>query len=31
MHYVDQNGKYAHFKDDNEFAKKQWVKENGTK
>ena len=31
MHYVDQHGKYAHFKDDNEFAKKQWEIENETK
>jgi hypothetical protein len=31
MHYVDANGEYSHFKDDNEYAKKQWSIENGTK
>ena len=31
MHYVDAHGKYRHFKDDNEYAKKEWELENGTK
>jgi hypothetical protein len=31
MHYVDQHGEYAHFKDDNEFSKKQWELDNGIK
>tara|TARA_R110000787_G_scaffold68988_1_gene153942 strand:- start:440 stop:988 length:549 start_codon:yes stop_codon:yes gene_type:complete len=29
MHYVDSHGKYSHFKDDNEHAKKEWKKKNG--
>ena len=28
MHYVDSHGKYSHFKDDNEHAKKEWKKKN---